>query len=42
MVKRISLMGADCPVARALDVIGDWWSLLIIRALRKSRGWTAP
>jgi DNA-binding HxlR family transcriptional regulator len=20
-----------CPVARALDVIGDWWSLLIIR-----------
>jgi DNA-binding HxlR family transcriptional regulator len=31
MVKRISLMGADCPVARALDVIGDWWSLLIIR-----------
>jgi DNA-binding HxlR family transcriptional regulator len=31
MVKRISLSGADCPVARALDVIGDWWSLLIIR-----------
>jgi DNA-binding HxlR family transcriptional regulator len=21
----------DCPVARSLDVIGDWWSLLIIR-----------
>ena len=20
-----------CPIARALDVIGDWWSLLIIR-----------
>jgi DNA-binding HxlR family transcriptional regulator len=31
VVKRISLAGADCPVARALDVIGDWWSLLIIR-----------
>jgi DNA-binding HxlR family transcriptional regulator len=31
MVKRMSLSGADCPVARALDVIGDWWSLLIIR-----------
>ncbi|PTQ10016.1 transcriptional regulator [Sphingomonas oleivorans] len=31
MVKRVSLAGADCPVARALDVIGDWWSLLIIR-----------
>ena len=21
----------DCPIARALDAIGDWWSLLIIR-----------
>ncbi|QCO17006.1 transcriptional regulator (plasmid) [Azospirillum brasilense] len=31
MVKRVSLWGADCPVARSLDVIGDWWSLLIIR-----------
>jgi DNA-binding HxlR family transcriptional regulator len=31
MVKRVSLADADCPVARALDVIGDWWSLLIIR-----------
>ncbi|MGY3609272.1 MULTISPECIES: winged helix-turn-helix transcriptional regulator [unclassified Bradyrhizobium] len=31
MVKRVSLSGADCPVARSLDVIGDWWSLLIIR-----------
>lgn len=31
MVKRVSLWDASCPVARALDVIGDWWSLLIIR-----------
>lgn len=31
MVKRVSLSNAPCPVARALDVIGDWWSLLIIR-----------
>jgi DNA-binding HxlR family transcriptional regulator len=31
MVKRTSLEDADCPVARALDAIGDWWSLLIIR-----------
>ncbi|WP_129643209.1 winged helix-turn-helix transcriptional regulator [Peristeroidobacter agariperforans] len=31
MAKRISLAEADCPVARALDVIGDRWSLLIIR-----------
>lgn len=31
MVKRASLWDRSCPVARALDVIGDWWSLLIIR-----------
>ncbi|SIO62581.1 transcriptional regulator, HxlR family [Singulisphaera sp. GP187] len=31
MVKRTSLEGAECPVARSLDAIGDWWSLLIIR-----------
>jgi DNA-binding HxlR family transcriptional regulator len=31
MVKRTSLEGADCPIARSLDAIGDWWSLLIIR-----------
>ena len=30
-MKRTSLAGAECPIARALDVIGDWWSLLIIR-----------
>lgn len=30
-MKRRRLDGATCPVARALDVIGDWWSLLIIR-----------
>jgi DNA-binding HxlR family transcriptional regulator len=31
MVKRTSLERNDCPTARALDAIGDWWSLLIIR-----------
>jgi DNA-binding HxlR family transcriptional regulator len=31
MVKRTSLAGDGCPVARSLDAIGDWWSLLIIR-----------
>src|SRR5215813_12572903 len=31
MVKRTSLEHADCPIARALDAIGDWWSLLIVR-----------
>lgn len=31
MVKRTSLEGANCPIARSLDVIGDWWSLMIVR-----------
>ena len=31
MVKRTSFDGDQCPIARSLDVIGDWWSLLIIR-----------
>jgi DNA-binding HxlR family transcriptional regulator len=31
MVKRTSLEDATCPIARSLDVIGDWWSLLIVR-----------
>ena len=31
MVKRTSLAGDPCPIARSLDAIGDWWSLLIIR-----------
>jgi DNA-binding HxlR family transcriptional regulator len=31
VVKRTSLKKADCPVARALDAIGDWWSLLVVR-----------
>ncbi len=31
MVKRVSFGNAACPVARTLDVIGDWWSLLILR-----------
>src|SRR5260370_13645422 len=29
-MKRKSLQGSVCAVAKALDVIGDWWSLLII------------
>jgi DNA-binding HxlR family transcriptional regulator len=31
MVKRTSFEHDGCPVARALDAIGDWWSILIIR-----------
>ena len=30
-MRRKSFVDANCAVARALDVIGDWWSLLIIR-----------
>jgi DNA-binding HxlR family transcriptional regulator len=37
-MRRTSLKTANCPVARSLDVIGDWWSLLIVRdALRGLR-----
>ncbi|QEL16385.1 winged helix-turn-helix transcriptional regulator [Limnoglobus roseus] len=30
-MKRTSFAGDTCPVARAVDVVGDWWSLLIVR-----------
>jgi len=42
MVKRTSLEGDACPIARSLDAIGDWWSLLIIReAFRGVRRFSA-
>jgi len=31
VVKRTSFEKAECPIARSLDVLGDWWSRLIIR-----------
>ena len=31
MVKRVSHRSSSCGVARPLDAIGDWWSLLIVR-----------
>jgi DNA-binding HxlR family transcriptional regulator len=31
MAKRISRKDSQCGVARPLDAIGDWWSLLIVR-----------
>jgi DNA-binding HxlR family transcriptional regulator len=37
-MRRKSLDKATCPIARALDMIGDWWSLLIVRDA--SRGTT--
>ena len=30
-MRRTSFEAAECPIARSLDAIGDWWSLLIIR-----------
>ena len=30
-MKRKCLDTSKCPIARTLDVIGDWWSLLIVR-----------
>jgi DNA-binding HxlR family transcriptional regulator len=31
MVKRTSFAHDACPIARSLDALGDWWSMLIIR-----------
>lgn len=30
-MKRKSNENSICPVARSLDVVGEWWSLLIVR-----------
>ena len=30
-MQRRSLEDSTCPVARSLDSIGDWWTLLIVR-----------
>ncbi|MFF5443804.1 winged helix-turn-helix transcriptional regulator [Streptomyces sp. NPDC012888] len=31
MAQRTRLADADCAIAQALDVVGDWWTLLIVR-----------
>lgn len=31
MVTRKRFDDSECPVARSVDAIGDWWSLLIVR-----------
>jgi DNA-binding HxlR family transcriptional regulator len=31
VVKRKSFEEDQCPIARSLDLVGDWWTLLIIR-----------
>lgn len=30
-MKRTRIEETFCPVARSLNIIGDWWSLLIVR-----------
>src|ERR1700722_10376068 len=30
-MKKKNLATALCPIARAMDVVGDWWSILIVR-----------
>ncbi|MCB1588884.1 MAG: helix-turn-helix transcriptional regulator [Xanthomonadales bacterium] len=30
-MKRTSLSTDACPIARSLDLVGEWWSLLILR-----------
>ena len=30
-MQRVSFKNAECPIARGLDPVGDWWSLLILR-----------
>ncbi|KUO22680.1 winged helix-turn-helix transcriptional regulator [Streptomyces dysideae] len=31
MARRTSLEDSSCAIAQALDVVGDWWTLLIVR-----------
>jgi DNA-binding HxlR family transcriptional regulator len=30
-VKHVSLAALPCPIARTLDLVGEWWTLLIVR-----------
>ncbi|ARP85460.1 winged helix-turn-helix transcriptional regulator [Bordetella genomosp. 9] len=30
-MQRKRLLDDPCPIARSLDAVGDWWSLLIVR-----------
>lgn len=30
-MRRKSFAGMPCPIARSLDVVGEWWTLLIVR-----------
>src|SRR5580698_3387142 len=30
-MRHASLAAAPCPIARTLDLVGEWWTLLLIR-----------
>jgi DNA-binding HxlR family transcriptional regulator len=30
-VQRVSFKDSECPIARGVDPVGDWWSVLILR-----------
>lgn len=30
-MKRVKLNRVPCPIARSMDIIGEWWTLLILR-----------
>jgi DNA-binding HxlR family transcriptional regulator len=30
-MRRKSFAGMTCPIARTLDIVGEWWTLLIVR-----------
>ena len=32
-MERVSFEDRNCSIARALDVLGDWWNLMIVREL---------
>ncbi|MBP2471286.1 DNA-binding HxlR family transcriptional regulator/peroxiredoxin [Crossiella equi] len=36
-MRRTDFSGADCAMAQALDVVGDWWTLLIVRDVTRGR-----
>ena len=36
-MRRSDLSADECAIAQALDVVGDWWTLLIVRDLARGR-----
>ena len=30
-MQRTKLSNAECPIARSLDEVGEWWSMLLMR-----------